>query len=502
MKNSPNENEGAEDTAREGATDAGEQLSGATAAVQEPESHSPEQDQGGESGTQNAADEATNEVEALHNAFNAFSTQPKAADGAASTAASEGAGEAGDAGSVKISPSDPRNGNSAPATASSSRSAGATGGKFPPKLSPKERAEVDSRTLVFTNLAVSVNRSNLIKLIETMSKGTVGADWIQAAYFRSVALKEKQESRQDTKVAVIHKEYAEGPDATKVGYVILRRQRKVSGESESPQETVPDVLEVAGSPGASGSPKPNGSAQAADSAEVAVSEPIGEKTTEEPETAAAAPVVTAAVTATEDSASHPSLLPASIIASLCRKSGQFILKGRHVFLYPGTQPHAELDQQRSIYVSRFPKDHSAEEIISALEQKGCKVTNLRLFFDGETKERKTFMIVELATKESAKPLYNKTLEGSGFSVMVEKCLPEKKARKRAEAREKRQGRPQERRAPSKGTNPPGNKKKAGEKTGGARADHPRPTKRAASQKAPQTASSKASGVPREPREKK
>lgn len=119
-------------------------------------------------------------------------------------------------------------------------------------------------------------------------------------------------------------------------------------------------------------------------------------------------------------------------------SGRIKIDGRHIFMYPGKLEHAELKQPQSIFISGLTdKKMDIELLLDHLEKKYKFIlTNLRIFKEQDTNERRSFCIVEL--DKSCWPLDSRiwltedTIPDTNVTFKIMKCVSEKKAQKRKE----------------------------------------------------------------------
>lgn len=119
-------------------------------------------------------------------------------------------------------------------------------------------------------------------------------------------------------------------------------------------------------------------------------------------------------------------------------SGRIKIDGRHIFMYPGKLEHAELKQSQSIFISGLTdKKMDIELLLDYLEKKYKFIlTNLRIFKEQNTNERRSFCIVEL--DKSCWPLDSRiwlvedTIPNTEVTFKIMKCVSEKKAQKRKE----------------------------------------------------------------------
>ncbi|TNJ29897.1 hypothetical protein GMRT_10322 [Giardia muris] len=123
-------------------------------------------------------------------------------------------------------------------------------------------------------------------------------------------------------------------------------------------------------------------------------------------------------------------------------SGRLRLNNRHIFMYPGTQQHAQLHQPRSLFISGI-KDRSMdiEVLLTYLEKHyGFLLTNIRIFKDVETGKRLSYCIVELAQECWPPPpkiwMTEFNLPGTNCVCKIMKCVSEKKVKKAKERRER------------------------------------------------------------------
>lgn len=119
-------------------------------------------------------------------------------------------------------------------------------------------------------------------------------------------------------------------------------------------------------------------------------------------------------------------------------SGRIKIDGRHIFMYAGKLEHAELKQPQSIFISGLTdKKMDIELLLNYLENKYKFIlTNLRIFKEQDTNERRSFCIVEL--DKSCWPLDSRiwltedTIPDTSVTFKIMKCVSEKKAQKRKE----------------------------------------------------------------------